>query len=258
MRKKYILLSCVLLTLSASHLAVGEESKALPPKKVNWSFTGLLGTFKRDQLQRGFEVYRKVCATCHGLKRIAYRHLSDLGFSEAEIKALAAEREYQDGPNDQGEMFTRKGKPTDYMISPYANDKAARATNNGSLPPDLSLITKARKDGVNYIYSLLTGYVKPPKDFVVQEGLHYNPYFPTLQLAMTNPLTSDGLVTYNDGKIATVDQMAQDVTAFLSWAAEPESEKRRQMGVKVIFYLAIMTALFYASMRKVWKDVKKG
>ena len=220
-------------------------------KKAHWSFSGPFGTFDKQQLQRGFQVYKEVCSVCHGVKRVAYRHLVDLGLNPAEIKALAMEKEYQDGPNDQGEMFTRKGKPTDYLISPYANDKAARAANNGAFPPDLSLIVKARIGGANYIYSLLTGYTNPPKDFQMQPGLHYNPYFSTKQLSMASPLTKDGQLTYADNTKATVDQMAKDVVTFLAWASEPESEARRRLGIKVIFFLMVMTTLGYLSLRKV-------
>jgi ubiquinol-cytochrome c reductase cytochrome c1 subunit len=220
---------------------------------------GVFGTFDRAQLQRGYQVYKEVCSACHGLKRVAFRNLADLGFTEPEIKAIAKQYEVPSIDEKTGESATRKAVPSDYMPSPYPNEVAARAANNNALPPDLSLITKAREGGRNYIYSLLTGYRNPPAGYEVPQGLHFNPYFANLNIAMPPPLTTNGQVTYADGQPQpTVDQMAKDVSTFLEWAAEPKIESRRRTGVAVMAFLAILTALSYLTYRKVWADVKKG
>jgi len=195
-----------------------------------------------------------VCSACHSLNRIAFRNLTEIGFSEAEVKALAASYQIHDGPNDQGDMFDRPGKPSDYFVPPHANEQAARAAHNGAYPPDLSLIIKAREDGPNYIYSLLTGYAAAPADMKMADGQNYNPYFPGGKLAMPQPL-NEGQVTYSDGTKATVDQMARDVVTFLQWAAEPEMEARKQMGIKALIYLAIFTAFMYVAKRNIWRRI---
>ncbi len=238
------------------HDAYADEAHHVPIlPNVNWTFSSLFGVFKRDQLQRGYQVYKEVCAACHGIKRVSYRNLNALGFSEAAIKVLAAERMVQDGPNAEGKMFDRPALPKDPMAGPFPNDNAARAANNGSLPPDLSLIVKARVGGADYIHALLTGYVKPPAGKTIDAGRHYNAYFPGHEISMAPPLR-DGQVTYSDGTVATVDQMSKDVVTFLAWAAEPEMEARKQLGVKVFLYLLLMTGLFYATMRRIWRGVK--
>jgi len=224
--------------------------------KQNWSFNSAFGTFKRNELQRGFQVYKEVCSACHSLKRIRFRDLKSLGFKESEIKTIAAGYEVKDGPNAEGEMFQRKALPSDAIPSPYPNDNAARATNNGALPPDLSLIVKAREGGADYVHALMNGYIDPPAGIVIEGGRHYNQYFPGGQISMAKPLT-DGQVTYADGTSATVEQMSRDVSTFLAWAAEPETEQRKQMGVKVMAYLLFMTVIFYFAMRRIWRDVKK-
>lgn len=238
-------------TLALSAHAAGEQD---PAPARSWSFSGPFGTYDRAAAQRGFQVYKEVCAACHSMKYLAYRNLRDLGFSEAEVKAIAAQYEVTDGPNDDGEMFQRAAIPSDRFKSPFANDKAARAANGGALPPDLSLMAKARPDGANYLHALLTGYREPPADFAVPEGLHYNPYFAGRRIAMAAPLNADG-VTYADGTQASVDQMAHDITTFLMWAAEPKLEHRHNLGLKVILFLIVLTGLFYAVKRKVWADV---
>lgn len=232
--------------------AQAAEGKALPD--YSWSFEGLFGTFDRAALQRGLQVYREVCAGCHGLRLVAFRNLADLGYDEDEIKAIAAEYAVIDGPNDEGEMFERGARASDRFPSPFANDKAAAAANNGAVPPDLSVITKARIGGASYIRALLTGYHEAPADFQLLEGLNYNVYFPGNQIAMVPPL-SDDAVEYHDGTAATIDQMAADVATFLTWAAEPTLEERKQTGIKVILYLIVLTAMLYAVKRKVWADV---
>lgn len=224
------------------------------PRQVDWSFNGPFGTFDRAALQRGLQVYKNVCAACHGLTRVAYRNLSALGYSEAEIKALAAEATVMDGPNDEGEMFERPGRPADHFKAPFANDNAARYANNGALPPDLSLITRARHDGSNYVYSILTGYEAAPADVAVAPGMHYNKFFPGQQIAMAQPLV-EGAVPYADGTEATIDQMAKDVATFLTWAAEPAMEERKQTGVKVMIFLLVFSVLMYLTKRRIWKDL---
>lgn len=238
--------------LATQAVAVGTQ---LPPKHLNWSFDGVTGKVDKPSAQRGLQVYREVCAACHGLERVAFRNLEALGFSEAETKALAAEYTVVDGPDDMGEMFDRKGIPADKFVPPYANENAARAAQNGAYPPDLSLMVKARPDGANYIYSLLTGYKDAPEGFHLANGMKYNPYFPGMNIAMAPPL-SDGQVSYEDGTEATTDQMARDVVAFLQWAAEPEMEQRKSMGIKVLIYLFILTGFLYAIKKRIWGRLK--
>jgi len=238
------------------------------PKDVNWSWEapaglGIFGGFDRVQLQRGFQVYKEVCASCHSLNRVAFRNLTDIGFSEPEVKAIAknwaVEVPTVDG--ETGEPATRPAIPSDRFPLVYANEVAARAANNNALPPDLSLITKARAEGSNYLYSLLTGYEPVPANFPADrrpvEPLTYNPYFHSLAIAMPPQLT-EGRVTYAEGQPkATVDQMAKDVTAFLTWAAEPKLEERKRAGLGVVIFLIILSTLSYLSYRRVWADLKK-
>jgi ubiquinol-cytochrome c reductase cytochrome c1 subunit len=254
MKKITTLLTIGLLATTFSTSSHANEGAEL--RHVDWPFKGAFGTVDRQAAQRGFQVYKEVCSACHSLKRIAFRNLEDLGFPEGEAKAIAADYNVTDGPNDSGEMFERPARLSDHIPGPYANDKAARASNGGALPPDLSLITKARFQGPDYVYSILTGFKEPPKDFHMSEGMHFNPYFPGEQIAMPPPLT-DGRVTYGDGTTATVDQMAKDVVVFLQWAAEPEMEQRKAMGLKVFLYLFVFTGLFIFAKKKVWQDVDK-
>jgi ubiquinol-cytochrome c reductase cytochrome c1 subunit len=259
MKKKVLLSGLVIaaasIGLSSSVLAGGGGAGAPhAPRQMNWAFDGAFGTVDKPAAQRGLQVYKEVCAACHGLKRVAFRNLTEIGFSEAEVKALAASYMVKDGPNDDGEMFERPGKPSDHFVSPFANEQAARAANNGAYPPDLSLIVKARPDGANYLYSLMTGYTEAPADVTLNPGMNYNPYFPTHQIAMPAPL-SDGRVEYQDGTAASVDQMSRDLTVFLQWAAEPEMEHRKQMGIKVLIYLVIFTAFMYIAKKRIWRRV---
>ena len=242
----------------------------LHPKDVSFSHEGPFGKYDRQQLQRGFQVYKEVCAACHGLNYVAFRNLEEIGYSEAEVKAIASQWQIEVPTiNEQtGEPATRKAIPADRFPSPYPNEVAARAANNNAAPPDLSLITKARHDGPAYLYSLLTGYTdvaayrnekgEPvPAEARPGANLHFNPYFPNLNLAMPKPITSDGQVTYADGTPATVDQMALDVSAFLTWTAEPYLENRHRAGIATLIFLLIMTVLSYLAYKNIWRTVKK-
>ena len=226
--------------------------------KTDWSFKGLFGKFDRASLQRGYQVYTEVCSSCHSMKYLSYRNLAEKGgpeFSEAEAKVIAASYEVKDGPNADGEMFTRPGKLSDKFVMPYDNVKAAQAANGGAYPPDMSVLVKARGGGVDYIYSLLQGYEKAPEGVTLDDGVYYNKYMYGNKIKMSNQL-SDGLVEYGDGTNATVEQMSKDVTTFLMWAAEPHLESRHQMGFKAIIYLIILTILVYFSMKKIWSRVE--
>lgn len=233
------------------------SAEMVEPIKVNWSFKGLTGTFDRASLQRGFQVYKEVCSSCHSMQYLSYRNLGEPGgpeFSEAEVKAIAASFEIQDGPDSQGEMFFRQGKPSDKFKSPYPNEQAATAANGGAYPPDMSVLVKARKGGANYIYSVLVGYEDPPLGVKLDDGVYYNKYMVGNKIKMPNNLI-DGLVDYSDGTESSMDQMAKDVTTFLAWAAEPELEIRHKTGIKVMIYLLLLTALVYLSMKKIWSRI---
>ena len=226
--------------------------------KTDWSFKGLFGKFDRAALQRGYQVYTEVCSSCHSMKYLSYRNLAEEGgpeFTVAQAKAIAASFEVKDGPNDDGEMYTRPGKLSDKFVMPYDNVKAAQAANGGAYPPDMSVLVKARGDGVDYIYSLLQGYEDPPVGMSLDDGVYYNKYMYGNKIKMSNQL-SDGLVEYGDGTNASVEQMAKDVTTFLMWAAEPHLESRHQMGFKAIVYLVILTILVYFSMKKIWSRIE--
>jgi ubiquinol-cytochrome c reductase cytochrome c1 subunit len=242
------------LGLASSHgPAQAAEGTDAPPEQ-HWSFNGIFGTYDRAALQRGFQVYEGVCHACHGAQYLAFRNLGDIGLSEDAVKAIAANYQVTDGPNDSGDMFERPGRPSDRIPSPFPNEQAARASNGGAYPPDLSLLAKAREHGPDYIYAVLTGYEEPPADITVPDGMNYNRYFPGHMIAMPPPL-SEGAVTYEDGTEATVPQMSADVTQFLMWLAEPKMEERKQTGVKVALFLIVLTGLLYAYKRKVWADV---
>jgi len=226
--------------------------------KTDWSFKGLFGKFDRAALQRGYQVYTEVCSSCHSMKYLSYRNLAEKGgpeFSEAQAKAIAASFEVKDGPNADGDMFTRPGKLSDKFVMPYENVKAAQAANGGAYPPDMSVLVKARGGGVDYIYSLLQGYEDPPAGVTLDDGVYYNKYMYGNKIKMSNQL-SDGLVEYSDGTNATVEQMSKDVTTFLMWAAEPHLEARHQMGFKAIIYLIILTVLVYFSMKRIWSRIE--
>jgi ubiquinol-cytochrome c reductase cytochrome c1 subunit len=243
------------LVFGAATAAMAAEDH-LPPKDVTFSFEGPFGTFDRAALQRGFQVYDQVCSACHSLNMLSYRNLGEEGgpgFSTAEVKAIAASKQVAGDPDDDGNPTQRPGKPSDRFVAPFANEQAARAANAGALPPDLSLMAKAQEGGAAFIYSILTGFQDPPSDFKLQEGLHYNPYFPGKQIAMPPPLSDDS-VAYTDGTKATLAQEAHDVATFLTWAAEPKLEQRKHTGFDVVIYLIILTGLLYMAYRKVWAD----
>lgn len=239
-------------------------------KMVDWSFSGMFGTYDKGQLQRGLKIYVEACSACHSMNLVAFRTLEDLGYSEEQVKALAANYEVEDGPNGEGEMFTRTAVPSDHFPAPFPNQEAAAYANNGAAPPDFSLLAKARyvergfpqfifdiftmynESGPNYIYSLLTGYEEPPAGVEVPEGAHYNPYFIAgPALAMAQPI-SDGQVTYDDGSPETLDQYAKDVAAFMMWAAEPHMEDRKHTGFMVLVFLFIFSVLMYLTKKAVF------
>lgn len=251
-----------------------ESEFHLAPKHVSFSFDGPFGKYDRRQLQRGFQVFKEVCSACHSLKFVAFRDLEALGYNEAEVKAIAKDWALKTPDVDPatGEPSTRDPVPADHFPKPFANNVAAAAANNNAIPPDLSLMTKARHHGSAYVYSLLTGYadqagyknkdgkelLKEFPDAQTPEGLHFNPYFANLNLAMSPPLAADDQVAYADGTKATVDQMAQDVAAFLTWTAEPKLENRRAAGLATIIFLLIATGLAYMSYQNIWADKKKA
>jgi ubiquinol-cytochrome c reductase cytochrome c1 subunit len=242
-----------------------EHEFHLHPKDAGLSSAGLFGKFDKQQLQRGLKVYQEVCAACHSLKYVSFRDFEQLGYSEGQVKALAqAWPIEQPSVNpDTGEAMTRTNIPSDRIPSPYPNEVAARAANNNALPPDLSLITKARHDGANYVASLLDGYQNQPAELLrkfpdakTPQGLHYNPYFANLNIAMPPPITADGQVTYEDGTPATKEQMSKDVSAFLAWTAEPNLESRHAAGFAAIIFLAIFVFLTWGAYQNVWRGVK--
>ena len=233
------------------------SAETIDPIKVNWSFKELTGKFDRASLQRGFQVYKEVCASCHSMQYLSYRNLGEPGgpeFTQDEVKAIAASVEIEDGPDSQGEMFTRPGKPSDKFKSPYPNVEASTVANGGAYPPDMSVLVKARPGGADYMYSVLMGYEEPPAGMKLDDGVYYNKYMIGQKIKMASPL-SDGIVEYSDGTEATMDQMAKDVTTFLAWAAEPELEERHRVGFKVIIYLILLTILVYLSMKRIWSRI---
>ena len=251
MKKKFKLITyLIFFSLFFSSKSISAE--AIDPIKIDWSFKGYTGKFDRASLQRGFQVYKEVCSSCHSMQYLSYRNLGEPGgpeFSEVEVKAIAASLEVTDGPDSQGEMFTRPGRPSDKFVSPYPNVQAATAANGGAYPPDMSVLVKARKGGANYIYSVLMGYEDKPANIILDEGVYYNKYMAGQKIKMPKVL-SDGLVEYSDGTVSSEDQMARDVTTFLSWAAEPELEARHKLGVKVLIYLILLSILVYLSMKR--------
>ena len=250
---KKVFLAAAAAVVIASGGVHAAEAPEVPAH--NWSFDGIFGTFDRPSVQRGFQVYREVCASCHSLSFVAYRNLEAIGFTPDQVQAIASEYEIEDCCTDDGDPFDREAKPADHFVSPFPNEQAARAANNGAYPPDLSLITKARIGGPNYIYGLLIGYQEdPPEGVELMEGMYYNDYFPGHQIAMAPPIDDDQ-VEYEDGTEATKQQIAEDVVTFLAWTAQPELEERKNMGIKVLLFLIVITAMLFALKRKIWSDV---
>jgi len=253
---KSIFVIFVLSSLCAFNVFSSEETNKLLSN--DWSFKGFTGKFDRASLQRGYQVYTEVCASCHSMKLLSYRNLAEEGgpeFSEDQVKAIASNFEVTDGPNNDGEMFTRPAKLSDKFVKPYQNIEEAKASNGGAYPPDMSVLVKARSGGADYIYSVLVGYDDPPSDVTIDDGVYYNTYMTGNKIMMPNPL-SEGLVEYNDGTKATEEQMAKDVVTFLAWAAEPHLEARHKIGFKAIIYLIILTILAYFSMKRLWSRIE--
>ena len=257
------------LSVGAYTAATTETEKAASyafyeePKDVDFQFDGPFGTWDLAQLQRGYKVYKEVCAACHSLKFVAFRNLEDLGYSEAQVRAEAATWQVPGIDPNTGEATMRAGTPTDYFPSPYPNNVAAAAANNNAIPPDLSLMTKARGHGSAYLYSLISGYGEPDPaklakypDFETGPGLYFNKYFPNVNIAMAPPITSDGQVTYDDGTNATISQMSKDVAAFLTWTAEPSMVDRKRIGLPVLGFLLFATILAFLAYKQIWSGLK--
>jgi ubiquinol-cytochrome c reductase cytochrome c1 subunit len=270
MKKRSILLNAmalvtavvaVLFIAASPHEYLPGSEKEIEIPREEWSFNGFFGKFDHAQLKRGFQVYHDVCSACHSMNLMSYRNLTEIGFSDDEVKNIAAGVQIADGPNDAGEMFERPGKPSDHFRPPFPNEQAARAANNGALPPDLSLIARSRAgkgfgafDGADYIHAILNGYVEAPADFKLGDGMNYNKYFHGHQIAMPQPLT-DGAVQFAGGAPNTLEDESKDVAAFLTWAGEPNLESRHLTGVKAVLFLVVFTLLFYAAKRKVWSKI---
>jgi ubiquinol-cytochrome c reductase cytochrome c1 subunit len=252
MRRFVLAFAAMLAVIAGAATMASAQEEAPPPPHQQWSFEGVFGTYDQAALQRGFQVYKEVCSACHPVKHLYFRDLTEIGYSEEQVKGIAAQFQVSDGPNDQGEMYQRPGKPSDPFPLPFPNDQAARAANNGALPPDLSLIVKAREGGPDYVYAILTGFKDAPADVKMNPNMYYNEYFPGHQIGMPPPLTADGQLTYTDGTKATIPQMAHDVVTFLAWAAEPNLNERHRMGAKVILFLVIAAGIFYAAKRRIW------
>ncbi len=251
-------LAAALAGFATAPAGAAEEQHAL--ENVRFSFEGPFGTFDRGQLQRGYKVFVEVCSSCHSMDLLAFRNLGEEGgpeFSQEAVRVLAAEfpREVVDGPDDAGDMFERPGKPSDRFPPPFANEAAARASNNGAFPPDFSVLAKARHGGADYIYSLMTGYEEPPAGVELRDGSYYNVFFPGGQLSMPPPL-SDELVEYTDGSPMTVEQYSKDIAAFMMWAAEPKLEERKRIGFQVTVFLIVLAGLLYFTKHKLWRDVE--
>ena len=246
------LLLIIFLFISSNIFAAEMSTEKMP--KHDWSFKGVTGTFDRAAIQRGYKVYREVCAGCHSMKLLYYRDLIDVGFSEAQVKVIASEYTVLDGPNDDGEMFERPARPADRFVNPYANDNEARANNNGAYPPDLSVITKARKYGEDYIYNFILGYEEPPEGMEIGDGMYYNKWVGGNQISMPQPIY-DGSVDYDDGTDNNAKQLTEDVVTFLKWAAEPELEVRKNLGIKVILFFLVLGTFIYFVKNKLWREV---
>jgi ubiquinol-cytochrome c reductase cytochrome c1 subunit len=271
-RNSLTVLAAIFIMAAPAAPASAAEAQR-PAKDISYSFEGPFGTFSRGQLQRGYKVYKEVCASCHSMRLLTFRNLADPGgpeFTEDQVKALAATFQVQDGPDESGEMFNRAALPSDRFPSPFANEQAARAANGGALPPDLSLMTKAREGwtgtfrqlangigGPEYVYSVLTGYEPEPPELAAEKppGKYYNPYFANGHWISMPPPLSDGQVTFDDGASNTVENMARDVSAFLAWTAEPKLEQRKALGFQVMIFLVVFSALVYLAKQKIWSGI---
>ena len=245
--------AAALVVLSALPVAA-QDNHAREIARQSWSFTPPFGSYDNAQLQRGFQVYQDVCAQCHSMGLLSYRNLGEPGgpeFSPKAVDALASQVQITDGPNDKGETFQRPGRPSDRFRSPFANEQQARAANNGALPPNLSVMAKARPGGPDYIYALLTGYREAPEGFELAQGMHYNAAFPGHQIAMP-PVLSDGAVAYTDGTERMLHNYARDVAAYLMWAAEPKLEERHKIGARVMIFLFVFAVIVFLAKRRVW------
>ena len=249
-----LILSALVLGLTPISSAVLASGGEVKPPSQDWSFNGPFGYYDKAAMQRGYKIYREVCASCHSMKRMYFRNLDALGYNEAQIKNIAFEYTVRDGPDDEGEMFDRPALPSDHFTSPFPNSKAAAFANGGAVPPDLSLITKARANGPNYVFGLLTGYQEPPHGAEVVEGKSWNKYFPGHNISMAAPL-SDGQISYEDGSAETLEQYSHDLVQFLMYAADPHMESRKKAGFRVILFLLIFAGIMYAVKKKIWKDV---
>ncbi|XP_074644590.1 cytochrome c1, heme protein, mitochondrial-like [Tubulanus polymorphus] len=240
----------------ALNQAVHAAELTLHPPKLPWSHNGLFQSFDHASIRRGYEVYKQVCAACHSMQYLHYRNLVGVSHTEDEAKAEAAEVMIKDGPDEEGNMFERPGKLADGFPAPYANDEAARAANNGALPPDLSYITLARHGGEDYLFALLTGYVEdPPAGVSLADGQHYNPYFPGGAIGMAQALYNE-IIEYEDGTPATLSQLAKDVSTFLSWASEPEHDVRKRMAIKLLLVFPFLILGSYYVKRHKWMVLK--
>ena len=252
---KFICFIAIFASVGFNSIASEQSHKFF---NLEWSFKGFFGKFDRASLQRGYQVYTEVCSSCHSIKYLSYRNLSEPGgpeFTEEQAKSIAAQFEVKDGPNSDGDMFIRSAKLSDKFVMPYQNEQEATASNGGAYPPDLSVIVKARSDGANYIYSVLLGYEDPPSGISLDDGVYYNRYMYGNKIKMPKPLSND-LVIYSDGTSATEEQMAKDVVTFLTWAAEPHLEARYKLGFRAITYLIIITILVYFSMKRIWSRIE--
>ena len=276
MKQMLLVFSAVLALAASSAFAQQEHEHETPqPPRLKWSFAGPFGKYDQAQLQRGFKVYKEVCSNCHSLNMVSFRNLADAGgpgFSMAQAEAVAAEYKVKDGPNDQGEMFERPGRLADHFPPPFPNDQAARSANGGALPPDMSVLAKARtyergfpwflfdiftqyqEQGPDYIVAILKGYAEKPKDMVMPAGMNFNTFFPGHAIGMPAPL-SDNQVQFDDGTPGTIDQAGKDAAAFLTWAAEPHLVARKRLGLQVMIFLIVLSGLLYFTKKKVWHDV---
>ncbi len=257
MTKKFFFIVFSFFFLIPNLFGTTSSDQQISLKKQNWTFEGIFGRYDNQSLQRGLQIYQEVCSACHGMKRLRFRELKDLGFTNDQIKKYAETFEILDGPNELGEMFVRPGESSDTFVSPFKNKEEAKAAFNGIYPPDLSLLIKTIKNGPDYIYSLLTGYEEnPPQGFELSEGLYYNPYQDGKVIAMPPPLY-DNVIEYIDGTDASLHQLSYDIVNFLNWAAEPELQKRKSLGLKVLLFLIALTLLLYVTMKEIWSRIEK-